>query len=805
MKKTLFYITLAVLIVLLYGVGSVLAAAPRASRAQAALDTAFTYQGQLKQGDEPVTGTCDFHFSLWDALEDGTQISSTLDTPNAAVANGRFSVTLDFGANAFAGDGRFLEIAVRCPAGSGDYATLAPRRELTAVPYALYSQAASTSDSAATADSAPWSGLTGVPAGFADGVDDGTAYTAGTGLLLAGTEFSADTSFLQQRVGSACGEGYAIRQVNADGSVVCEQDGNTTYTAGNGLTLFGTEFSVLGAPWSGLWGVPLGFLDGIDNDTTYTPGFGLILAGTTFTVTGAPWSGLTGVPADFSDGVDNDTTYTAGTGLALLGSQFSLLSSFQLPQSCPAGRVPWFNGEVWWCHEAQDRVTGTCGAGYSIRQINIGGDVVCEQDDNTTDHGALTGLGEDDHPQYFNLNQNETVSGIPAFNGGATGSTAPFTVDSTFVVTNLNADLLDGQSGSYYSNWNNLTNVPAGFSDGIDNDTAYSAGTGLNLTGTTFSVTGAPWSGLTGMPAGFADSVDDNTIYTASDGLTLAGTQFSMAGTSYANVVIVAKSGGDYATIQAALDSITDAADGNRYLVWVAPGLYSERVTMKPFVNIQGSGISATRITYSGSSSANTGTVVGSGNAEIRDLTIESLGGNTYAIGMYNEAMSPRVANVNIAIAVAGLGVSSAYGMHNVSSAVSVTNSTISVSGGTGSNTGIYNYNSTPAVLSNLSITVSGTASRGIYNNQSSMTLRNSYVDGGLWGIANTLISGYYTVSIQNSQISGSTNAVYSSSPSYTVRIGGSYLVGGPVSGGTTTTCAGVYDENYVFSASMCP
>ena len=31
------------------------------------------------------------------------------------------------------------------------------------------------------------------------------------------------------------------------------------------------------------------------------------------------------------------------------------------------------------------------------------------------------------------------------------------------------SDLLDGQHGSYYRNWGNLTNVPAGFADGVDN------------------------------------------------------------------------------------------------------------------------------------------------------------------------------------------------------------------------------------------------------------------------------------------------------------------------------------------------
>ena len=37
-----------------------------------------------------------------------------------------------------------------------------------------------------------WSSLTGVPAGFADDVDDDTTYTAGSGLSLAGSAFAVD-------------------------------------------------------------------------------------------------------------------------------------------------------------------------------------------------------------------------------------------------------------------------------------------------------------------------------------------------------------------------------------------------------------------------------------------------------------------------------------------------------------------------------------------------------------------------------------------------------------------------------------
>jgi len=37
---------------------------------------------------------------------------------------------------------------------------------------------------------------------------------------------------------------------------------------------------------------------------------------------------------------------------------------------------------------------------------------------------------------------------------------APFTVSSSGLVTNLNTDLLDGQDGTYYLNWNNFSNIP---------------------------------------------------------------------------------------------------------------------------------------------------------------------------------------------------------------------------------------------------------------------------------------------------------------------------------------------------------
>ena len=76
---------------------------------------------------------------------------------------------------------------------------------------------------------------------------------------------------------------------------------------------------------------------------------------------------------------------------------------------------------------------------------------VCATITGVTDHGALTGLADDDHPQYFNLGQAEIVTGVPAFDGGTSGVSAPFSVDSSYLVAGLNADLLDGEDASAFA------------------------------------------------------------------------------------------------------------------------------------------------------------------------------------------------------------------------------------------------------------------------------------------------------------------------------------------------------------------
>ena len=119
--------------------GTLLALTAGLAQAGAPLGTAFTYQGQLKKNGASVSGTCDFQFKLFDAASAGTQVGSAVSANAVPVMNGLFTVQLDFGAGAFSGDARWLEVAVKC-AGDSAFTTLTPRQALTATPYALHAR-----------------------------------------------------------------------------------------------------------------------------------------------------------------------------------------------------------------------------------------------------------------------------------------------------------------------------------------------------------------------------------------------------------------------------------------------------------------------------------------------------------------------------------------------------------------------------------------------------------------------------------------------------------------------------------------
>jgi hypothetical protein len=192
------------------------------------LSSAFTYQGQLKQGGTPANGLVDLRFRLYDGSGGGAVLlGGPINYVAVPVTDGLFTVELNFGAGMFLADERWLQIEVTSPsnAGNGPYTTLAPRQLVRPAPVAMFALSGNAgptgpqgdlgpqgdpgppgppgANGAPGADGAPgemgppgpqgiqgppgttsWNGLTGIPAGFADGIDDvgvGTSQWSGTG------------------------------------------------------------------------------------------------------------------------------------------------------------------------------------------------------------------------------------------------------------------------------------------------------------------------------------------------------------------------------------------------------------------------------------------------------------------------------------------------------------------------------------------------------------------------------------------------------------------------------------------------
>ncbi len=784
-------LTLALLGVLIISNVVRAVAAPAAPTAPSRL---LTYQGHLLDASGlPVTdGAYSMAFSLWDAETDGAQLWGP-EAHTVTITDGYFSLMLGtempLNPAYFASD-TYLEVTV-----GGE--TLTPRQPLGAVAYAL---GASQAEHATTADdtallggSAPevyhdWRNLTHIPDGFADGIDNDTIYT------------DADALSAVQAAGylTATGVIDVLSTTHTLTITVAH-----AFTASDAETLNG-QAGAYYLDWRNFIHVPDDFADGVDNDTLYNAGFGLALEDATFSVTGAPWSGLVGIPAGFADGIDNDTLYTD-----------------------------------------EDALSAVQAAGYVTSSEIIS---VVNQAGYVTDVQVLT------------LITNTTSH------------------TSTYAYIAGDADTLNGQAADYYLDWHNFTHVPDDFADGVDNDTTYNAGFGLNLDGTTFNVTGAPWSGLTGVPVGFADGVDNDTTYTAGAGISLSGTQFSIAvpyrmpqsctagqiaewngsawtcaadndsggditavtagagltgggttgsvtlaadttylqrrvsstcavgssirainadgtvlceaddnttytggtglaligtqfslstpyqlpqmcadgqmpqwnGTAwdcgspvvpgYARTVVVAASGGDFTTAQAAVNSITDASATNPYLIWIAPGIYAETVTLKPYVHLQGAGRDVTvlqgNITDDNGSPVDKATLILDSNTSARDLTVTNTGsGGQTRVGILVPIGRGNVRIVNV-IASSG-GTANSNVAVWLTGAATLENVTATASGGAVFNGAMMlkDYIVTPGAplevyLHGGTYTASGTNAIGININDSSsrMVINNARV-----------------------------------------------------------------------------
>ncbi len=113
---------------------------PLTALAQTEQSAAFTYQGLLKDGDAPAAGTYSLRFRLYDAATGGSQVASPQFANDIVIdEDGLFSVDLDFGADAFDGSMRWLDVSVGQP--PMGFEVLSPRHPVTTAPVSSFSLA----------------------------------------------------------------------------------------------------------------------------------------------------------------------------------------------------------------------------------------------------------------------------------------------------------------------------------------------------------------------------------------------------------------------------------------------------------------------------------------------------------------------------------------------------------------------------------------------------------------------------------------------------------------------------------------
>jgi len=293
----------------------------------------------------------------------------------------------------------------------------------------------------------------------------------------------------------------------------------------------------------------------------------------------------------------------------------------------------------------------------------------------------------------------------------------------------------------------------------------------------------------------------------------------------YAKAIVVAYSGGDFTSPVDAINSITDAAEANQYLIKIMPGNYSLENTalqMKAYVDIEGAGENTTQLRgYSVN-----GIVRGASNAEIRNITIWQKNPLGYLYGIINDNASPKISNVTIDISVNGMAIGVANGNNSSPIMNNVTIFAANAYSISGYSAGVRNQNSSP-IMNNVQIDTSASQAKNygilnmynsspIVNNSTITSQSNSASNFGIYSelttsdsvtkITNTIVTGAYycgifanagaigKITIDRSTVESSQNALCNNDGSMFI---GNSKISGSVTNASALKCFGAYDGNY--------
>ena len=238
------------------------------------------------------------------------------------------------------------------------------------------------------------------------------------------------------------------------------------------------------------------------------------------------------------------------------------------------------------------------------------------------------------------------------------------------------------------------------------------------------------------------------------------------------NIITVSAKNGDFTSLIAAMNSITDASSSNPYLIVLGPGSYpiTGQLVMKDYVSITGSGMETTEILGAVGGNGFTESaalIVGARDADISDLSIVNSVGQNVVIGVHTSQEDMRISRSRVVVFGAN---DSQFGVVNQEAELKLYESEITNTGSGGSCYGIYSFSNAVLKVSDtdVSLNCNNGTQYGIYTNATSVSyVDKAFIDIDVVGVGSNNSYGYFSNGnnskgyISNSIIGGQDSSIY--------------------------------------------